>query len=72
MVSNPESPDLLAFATTYTSDSKPVDLYLDINPTTMNIITTVYTSGKLPDSAYRFSAYKATSPAVPSKGIIPK
>ena len=72
MVSSPESPDLLAFTTTYTSDSKKVDLYLDIYPTTMNIIATVYTSEKLPDSAYMFSAYKVTSPAVPSKGIIPR
>ena len=71
MVSSPESPDLLAFTTTYTSDSKKVDLYLDINPTTMNIIATVYTSEKLPDSAYMFSVYKVTYPAVPSKGIIP-
>ena len=72
MVSSPESPDLLAFTTTYTSDSKKVDLYLDINSTTMpNIIATVYTSEKLPDSAYMFSVYKVTSPAVPSKGIIP-
>ena len=65
------SSQYLAFTTTYTRGSKTENLYLDIDTATTNLIALEYTPGKLPDSAYKFSVFKVTSPALPTTGIIP-
>ena len=70
VVQSPEPSQLLAFTTTYTNGSKTVNLYLDVDSATEDIILIEYT-GKLKDSAYMFSVYKVTYPALPPKDIIP-